>query len=130
MVGKSSNPNRSAVGVFYCAILPLVLLSFEFANNQEQRHLGFRDTDRLGIGSESGKRSIVLPNLNSKLYLARPEAFLPNAEENTEKSAYFAVAMVMMQCGMRFRNGKLVEGDFEACLQMLRDDLNSGRFKL
>ena len=34
---------------------------------------------------------------------------------------------LMMQCGMRFRGGRLIEGDFETCLKVLRCDLDSGR---
>ena len=34
---------------------------------------------------------------------------------------------LMMQCGMLFRHGALVEGDFEACLKAIRADLDSGR---
>ncbi|MBI2463151.1 MAG: nucleoside 2-deoxyribosyltransferase [Candidatus Spechtbacteria bacterium] len=35
---------------------------------------------------------------------------------------------LMMQCGMMFGGGVLVEGDFEACLKVMRADIDSGRF--
>jgi len=34
---------------------------------------------------------------------------------------------LMMQCGMLHQNGRLIEGDFEACLAALRADLDSGK---
>lgn len=37
---------------------------------------------------------------------------------------------LMMQCGIRFRGGKLVSGDFEACLKILRADIDSGALKM
>jgi hypothetical protein len=35
-----------------------------------------------------------------------------------------------MQCGMQFRGGRLIEGDFETCLKVLRADLDAGELKL
>ncbi|MCE2486667.1 MAG: hypothetical protein J4F42_14220 [Desulfurellaceae bacterium] len=37
---------------------------------------------------------------------------------------------LMMQCGMLDSGGRLVEGDFEACLQAIREDIDSGRLSL
>ena len=37
---------------------------------------------------------------------------------------------LMMQCGMFETGGHLVEGDFEACLQAVRRDLDDGRLRL
>lgn len=37
---------------------------------------------------------------------------------------------LMMQCGMMDTGGRLVEGDFEACLQAIREDLDSGSLGL
>ena len=37
---------------------------------------------------------------------------------------------LMMQCGMLDTGGRLVEGDFEACLQAIREDMESGRLSL
>ena len=37
---------------------------------------------------------------------------------------------LMMQCGMLDTGGRLVEGDFEACLQAVRRDLDQGRLRL
>jgi nucleoside 2-deoxyribosyltransferase len=37
---------------------------------------------------------------------------------------------LMMQCGMTESSGRLVEGDFEACLKAIRGDLDSGKLKL
>lgn len=37
---------------------------------------------------------------------------------------------LMMQCGMQFRGGRLIEGDFETCLKVLRADLDAGELKL
>lgn len=37
---------------------------------------------------------------------------------------------LMIQCGMMFRNGKLVEGGFETCLKVLRADVDTGKLKV
>ena len=37
---------------------------------------------------------------------------------------------LMMQCAMIASGGRLVEGDFEACLKALRSDLDTGKLKL
>ncbi len=37
---------------------------------------------------------------------------------------------LMMQCGMLDSGGRLVEGDFEACLKAIRQDLDSGQLLL
>lgn len=37
---------------------------------------------------------------------------------------------LMMECGMILRGGRLIEGDFEACLQVIRADLDSGVLRL
>ena len=37
---------------------------------------------------------------------------------------------LMMQCGMIDGGGRLIEGDFEACLKALRVDLDEGRLRL
>ncbi len=37
---------------------------------------------------------------------------------------------LMMQCGMIETGGRLIEGDFEACLQAMREDMDSGRLSL
>ena len=37
---------------------------------------------------------------------------------------------LMMQCGMLDTGGRLVEGDFEACLKAIREDLDSGTLNL
>ena len=37
---------------------------------------------------------------------------------------------LMMQCGMLDTGGRLVEGAFEACLQAIREDMESGRLSL
>ena len=37
---------------------------------------------------------------------------------------------LMMQCGMRFRGGMLVEGNFKHCLSVIRADLDEGRLRL
>ena len=34
---------------------------------------------------------------------------------------------IMMECGIIESGGRLVEGDFEACLVAIRDDIDSGR---
>lgn len=37
---------------------------------------------------------------------------------------------LMMQCGMLDSGGRLIESDFEACLQAIREDMDSGRLSL
>lgn len=37
---------------------------------------------------------------------------------------------LMLQCGMTESGGRLVEGDFENCLSVIRRDIDSGRFRL
>ena len=37
---------------------------------------------------------------------------------------------LMMQCGMTESGGRLVEGNFEACLRAIREDLDVGRLEL
>ena len=37
---------------------------------------------------------------------------------------------LMMQCGMLENGGRLVEGDFEACLKAIREDLDTGALNL
>lgn len=37
---------------------------------------------------------------------------------------------LMMECGMSFRGGTLVEGSFEDCLKVIRKDLDSGKLTL
>ncbi len=37
---------------------------------------------------------------------------------------------LMMECGMLDTGGRLVEGDFEICLQAIREDMDRGRLRL
>ncbi|MCI0525923.1 MAG: hypothetical protein L0Y56_00520, partial [Nitrospira sp.] len=37
---------------------------------------------------------------------------------------------LMMECGMLFSGGRLVEGNFEDCLREIRKDLDSGKLHL
>ena len=37
---------------------------------------------------------------------------------------------LMMQYGMRASGGRLIEGDFESCLKLIRKDIDTGALKL
>lgn len=89
----------------------------------------------LGYGNALGKPSYgYIERLGS--LVERTKLLYPNHPFNgnihIDKDGYLLIddfgtsINLMMQCGMQFRGGKLVEGNFEECLRVLRADLDAG----
>jgi len=93
----------------------------------------------LGFGNALGKPSYgYIAELGSQvLRTIRDYPTRPHDEKvHIDKEGYlvtddFGTSInLMMQCGMIDGGGRLIEGDFEACLKALRADLDEGRLKL
>ena len=63
-------------------------------------------------------------------FTALPDGRLADADGYLLVDDFGTSINLMMQCGMTDTGGRLVEGDFEACLQAARRDLDAGTLRL
>ena len=59
-----------------------------------------------------------------------PDGHLADADGYLLVDDFGTSINLMMQCGMTETGGRLIEGDFEACLRALRRDLDDGALRL
>jgi nucleoside 2-deoxyribosyltransferase len=95
----------------------------------------------LGYGNALGKVSygyinnmIGLLERTIRDYPTKPWATDPTLHLDKEgyvvTDAFGTSINLMMQCGMTDSGGRLIEGDFEACLRAIRADVDTGTLKL
>lgn len=94
----------------------------------------------LGFGNALGKISYGYINkmelLTDRTIRDYPTKLNSSTGIYTDKDGYavtdaFGTSInLMMQCGMSDNRGRLIEGDFEACLKTIRGDLDSDRLMI
>lgn len=93
----------------------------------------------LGYGNALGKPSYgyideLLPALELMrrrcTFTLRPDGHQVDQDGYLFVDDFGTSINLMMQCGMLDGGGRLVEGDFEACLRAVREDLDVGRLTL
>jgi nucleoside 2-deoxyribosyltransferase len=93
----------------------------------------------LGFGNALGKpsyghilekMSLVSRTIRDYPYSTTPDGRSVDTEGYLVTDDFGTSINLMMQCGMMFLGGRLVEGDFEACLKALRSDLDSDKLVL
>ncbi len=91
----------------------------------------------LGFGNALGKPSYgYIKELTSLVartvrdyscHLLEGESLFRDREGYLITDDFGTLINLMMQCGMLHKQGRLIEGDFEACLVALREDLRTGK---
>ncbi len=94
----------------------------------------------LGYGNALGKVSYGyianMEPLDRRTARDYPGTLNPDTGLYVDKDGYLVTDAfdtsinLMMQCGMLASGGRLIEGDFEACLRAIRTDLETGRLKM